>query len=84
MQKNIFLNVAAVAALTLLSACGGAEEAKPEQDMAAAEVQENVQVAENQEAAMPAGEEMPAAAEAEVEEVPATAQNDMPSEESKA
>ncbi len=78
MQKNMFLNLAAVAALTLLSACGGAEEAKPEQDMAAAEVQENVQVAENTDVAPVAETEAP------VEEVPATAQNDMPSEESKA
>ncbi len=79
MQKNMFLNLAAVAALTLLSACGGAEEAKPEQDMAAAEVQEAVQVAEN-DAAM--SEETPAT---DVEQAnPEVAQNEVAAEESKA
>ena len=73
MQKNVFLNVAAVAALTLLGGCGSSEEAKqaPESDeMAAAAVQENVQVAANEapadevtaDAAVPAEEAAPDAA----------------------
>lgn len=51
MQKNMFLNLAAVAALTLLGGCGSSEEAKKDvegDDMAAAAVQENVQVAANE------------------------------------
>ncbi|MBM3893331.1 hypothetical protein FJ365_02950 [Candidatus Dependentiae bacterium] len=66
MQKNMFLNVAAVAALSLLGGCGSSEQAKqaPEgDDMAAAAVQENVQVAANE---APAEEITPEADEATV------------------
>ena len=48
MQKTMLLNVAAVAALTLLAGCGSNEEVKKEQDLAANEQVENVQVAENE------------------------------------
>ena len=65
MQKNMFLNVAAVAALTLLGGCGSAEEVKKEvesDELAAAAVQEeNVQVAANE---APAEELVPADATA--------------------
>lgn len=80
MQKNMFLSIAAVAALTLLSGCGSKEEVKPleqEQDMAAAAVQENVQVAENAEAP----EAVTPAAEEVAEEVAAPAEEN---EENKA
>ena len=64
MQKNMFLNVAAVAALTLLGGCGSAEEVKKEvesDELAAAAVQEeNVQVAANE---APAGDLVPADAD---------------------
>ena len=70
MQKNMFLNVAAVAALTLLGGCGSSEEVKKEvenDEMAAAAVQENVQVADN---AAPAEEIVPATDDATADAAP--------------
>ncbi len=78
MQKNMFLNVAAVAALTLLGGCGSSEEAKqaPEgDDMAAAAVQENVDVAANE---APAEDIKP---DASVDEATVVADASAPTEE---